>query len=368
MRLNVGVIGSAGIPANYGGFETLVENIVDLLRNDFQFHVYCSSKNYSQKMEVYKQAKLVYIPLRANGKTSILYDVISILHAVRKVDILLVLGVGGAFVFPLIRLFTTKRIVVNIDGLEWKRQKWNFFAKAYLRFQERIAIRFAHIVVADNEGIQQYVQRNFGKDSAQIAYGGDHVRRVPLRPATEAKYGIVSGSYCFAVCRIEPENNAHVILEAFASQPEIPLLFVGNWKNSAYGRGLLERYDSVPNITMMDPIYDLTKLDEFRSNCKYYIHGHSAGGTNPSLVEAMNLGLPIIAFDVNYNRFTTENKAIYFSNGKDLAVTLKRLYTGETDTLMMGFEMHQIALRKFSWQYVAERYKQILERRPNRLI
>ena len=118
------------------------------------------------------------------------------------------------------------------------------------------------------------------------------------------------------VCRIEPENNVHVVLKAFAQLPEKTFVMVGNWNNSEYGKSMKADYGNYSNIHLLDPIYDQVKLDKLRSNCLVYIHGHSAGGTNPSLVEAMYLGRPVIAFDVSYNCVTTENKALYFKNGK----------------------------------------------------
>lgn len=124
--------------------------------------------------------------------------------------------------------------------------------------------------------------------------------------------------YSVTVCRIEPENNIHVILEAFSKLPEHTLLIVGNWEKSDYGKSLKEKYSAFQNIHLLDPVYEPHTINWLRSNAALYIHGHSAGGTNPSLVEAMNLGLPILAFDCVYNRATTEEKCLYWKNAEEL--------------------------------------------------
>lgn len=356
----IGVIGSAGIPANYGGFETLVDNLVRHLNRDFKFIVYCSSPSYPEKRSEYHGARLIYINLNANGRSSILYDAVSILNAMHKVDVLLVLGVGGAFLFPLIRLFSRKKVVINIDGLEWKRQKWGRFAKWYLKVQEWIAVKFAHTVVADNEAIQQYIQSCYQKESFYAAYGGDHAREVVLSEATQRQYGIQKGNYCFTVCRIEPENNIHIILDAFSKTPGLKIVFVGNWKASEYGKSLHALYQNKTNIQLLDPIYEQSRLDELRSNCLAYLHGHSAGGTNPSLVEAMYLGLAVVAWDVDYNRFTTENNALYFTDSVTLQEVLLRIQNNKIDLKTISEKAKSVAERKYTWRIVADQYGAML--------
>ena len=360
MNKRVGIIGSAGIPANYGGFETLVENLVKELKNDFRFIVYCSSFSYDVKRAEYQNARLIYIPVKANGRSSILYDVFSIIHAINKVDILVVLGVGGAFLFPLIRLFSNKILVVNIDGLEWKRQKWGPFAKVYLRIQERIAVKFAHKVIADNEAIQSYILSHYNRSSLYAPYGSNHATFNPLNESTKTDLNIKGSDYFFSVCRIEPENNIHLVLDAFSTIPELRLIIVGNWKSSKYGRSLLSTYKDCPRISMLDPIYDLPRLDELRSNCLAYVHGHNAGGTNPSLVEAMNLGLAVIAWDVNYNRYTTENKALFFRSTSELKEILTRIKGNDFDLKLIAQNLRKVAQTRYQWHTVARQYQSIL--------
>src|SRR5690606_1240493 len=200
-------------------------------------------------------------------------------------------------------------------GLEWKRDKWGGLARKYLKKQEELAVKFSHCVVVDNAGIQEHVTTSYLKESHLIPYGGDHVFRAELKTTTVEEFNLPE-TYAFKVCRIEPENNIHLILEAF-SEVETNLVIIGNWNNNHYGKKLRIAYNK-KNIHLLDPIYNQEQLNEIRSNCFLYIHGHSAGGTNPSLVEAMYLGLPILAFDVSYNKFTTKNTALYFKNKEEI--------------------------------------------------
>ena len=161
------------------------------------------------------------------------------------------------------------------------------------------------------------------------------------------------GNYAIGVCRIEPENNIHVILEAFADA-SLPLMMVGNWENSTYGRKLLERYRDNTHIFMYPSIYDHAQLDVLRWGSKLYVHGHSCGGTNPSLVEAMYLGLPIAAFDVDFNRETTENRALYFKDADGLRNLLNSLDDAKLQEV--GEAMKEIADRRYTWQRITGLY------------
>jgi glycosyltransferase involved in cell wall biosynthesis len=166
-----------------------------------------------------------------------------------------------------------------------------------------------------------------------------------------------SGGYAISVCRIEPENNVHLILSAFAVQTKIPLVFVGNWKKSKYGLLLLEKYGQLPGIQLLDPIYESEKINTLRSQAALYIHGHSAGGTNPSLVEAMFLGLPILAFDCIYNRYTTENKCCYWSNTGELSDYIVSLEKPELQKI--GNSMRIIAESNYRWGAITAKYEKL---------
>lgn len=358
MDKHVAIVGTVGLPAQYGGFETLAENLVENLADSMAITVYCSGKGVTKKLKKYKGAKLVNVPLDANGVQSIPYDIVSMFHAARFANIILVLGVSGCIALPMLKLlFRRTKIIVNIDGLEWKRDKWKGVARWFLRFSEMIAVKFADVVVADNKRIQEHVTNSYRVDSELIAYGADHVRALPLTAELKTKYPVLLEDYAFSVCRIEPENNIHTILDAMSHISDFPLVLIGNWNSSEYGVALREKYGLLDHIHLLDPIYDQEKLDGIRSNCKVYLHGHSAGGTNPSLVEAMYLGLPIAAYDVGYNRETTMGCSMYFSDSDTLLQLLKDVSSGELAHI--GEEMFKIAKKCYIWSAIAQQYEEL---------
>lgn len=350
----ISIIGTVGIPAKYGGFETLTEYLTKHLHNKYDITVFCSAKSYETSIERYNGSKLEYINLHANGIQSIPYDIISIFRSLQFADTLLILGVSGCIVLPLVKIFSKKRIIVNIDGLEWKRDKWGRSAKWFLKLSEKLAVQYADVVVADNKVIQEHVTSAYGVESELIAYGADHVTKENLSDEIIERYPYLNGRYAFKVCRIEPENNIHLILEAFKSYGALNLVIIGNWSNNDYGKELKARYGDVENIFLLDPIYDQKILNQFRSNCTLYVHGHSAGGTNPSLVEAMYLGLPIMAYGVEYNKATTYNKAMYFHNAEDLIGLLETV--DDTELNSMAIEMANVAKENYTWAKISEQY------------
>jgi glycosyltransferase involved in cell wall biosynthesis len=360
-KIKVAIIGSVGIPAKYGGFETLTEHLVDNLNNEYDLTVYCSGKKYTKdsRPKTYNNAKLTYIPLQANGVQSIPYDTISIIHALFKSDVLLILGVAGAWILPFVKWFTNKKIIISIDGIEWKRAKWNLVAKWYLFWAESMAVKYSHIDISDNEAIQDYTAMRYGTLSRIIEYGADHTLKIIPTQEDIVEFPFLQIDYAVKVCRIEPENNVHEVIEAFMEMPDQQLVMIGNWDNSEYGMIYKEKAKAYDNITLLDPIYDQRKLDLIRGNAALYIHGHSAGGTNPSLVEAMYLGLPIFAYNVSYNRKTTENKALYFNNQFDIINLLNS--TSKETLISIGEKMDIVAKQRYVWKKIAFKYQALIE-------
>jgi glycosyltransferase involved in cell wall biosynthesis len=360
-KTKLAIIGTVGVPANYGGFETLTEHLIEDISDTYDISVYCSGKKYQkeQRKNTYKGARLIYLPFDANGIQSIVYDTISIIHSLFFAEVLLILGVAGAWILPFVKVFTNKKIIISIDGIEWKREKWNLLAKWYLFWAESLAVKYSHIDISDNEAIQDYTSARYGSLSRIIEYGANHAIKVELTEDAISKNTFLLNKYAFKVCRIEPENNVHLILEAFSKINVMPLVIVGNWEKSEYGKALKEKYQTHPNIYLFDPIYNQKDLDVLRSNAALYVHGHSAGGTNPSLVEAMYLGLPILSFGVSYNKVTTENKALYFYGIDSLMKQLSEINYLKLSHI--GKNMELIAKRRYTWKNISFKYKLLIE-------
>lgn len=345
----ISIVGTVGVPACYGGFETLVEYLVEETDSqiDKNITVYCSSKSYPQKLATYKGAKLVYMPIKANGPQSVIYDIASLIHcAFHRTDAVLILGVSGCIFLPFFRLFSKAKVVTNIDGLEWRRDKWGKSARRFLKFSEKVAVKYSDVIISDNQAIADYVENEYGVQSSVIAYGGDH--------AVIEGLTFTDTNFALALCRIEPENNIEMILQAF-SQTDKPLKFIGNWDGSEFGRALKSQYSAFANIDIIDPIYDIEKLAELRSSCSFYVHGHSAGGTNPSLVEMMYFGKSILCFDCNYNRASTEEQAAFFTDTAALVALIKA-----ADSLSNGQQMVEIAQRRYTWAIVRQKYFELM--------
>jgi glycosyltransferase involved in cell wall biosynthesis len=320
--------------------------------------VFCTSKGrVNRHGDSYLGAHLNFVDWDANGWQSIIYDFVSLLRAAPTSRTLLVLGVSGCLLLPLVRcLWPRTRIVTNIDGVEWKRLKWGRFARWVLRASEWTAVRFSHEIIADNPAIQEHVSQFYGRTARFVSYGGDHaiVKGQLAKPACR----FAAGNYFLALCRIEPENNVREILQAFERTPDQNLVFVGNWSLSPYSRGLRREFCLTPNIELMESIYDPACLAGLRRGARGYVHGHSAGGTNPSLVEAMSLGSAVLAHDVVYNRLTTANAASYWSDSDSLTKLLCRL---DDSTLSQNaHSMMRLAAERYTWDRIAEQYLSLL--------
>ena len=352
----VALIGTEGLPAQYGGFETVVSEFLhnsEQWNSQVNFEVYCAA-GCSPVMDKYCGAKLVHIPMSAHGWRSMVYDGVSIIHALwHRADVLMCFGVSGSWILLLVRLFTRTRIIAHVDGIEWQRAKWSPAGRFALKVLEYLAVRFAHRVISDNAGITRYLKNRYGSDPFEVAYGGDHA----LRARASISPNMPDGKFILAICRIEPENNVDMILEAMRAINGLPLVMIGNWGRSPYGRALKEVYKNIDGILLLDPIYDIGVLKGFREKTSVYVHGHSAGGTNPSLVEAMFFGVPIIAFDCDFNRFTTANKALYFKNKEELAALLN----SDVKTLSsVGKDMASLAIEKYRWADVIIKYQSLI--------
>lgn len=362
-KIKISIIGTHGVPAKYGGFETLADFLCQNLSSDFDVTVYCNAYKYPVREKEYFGAKLKYLKLEANGFKGIFYDLLTYCDALFRADVILYLSpVGSGFMTPL-KDITGKKVIVNHGGLnEWEREKLNGLQKWWAKFNHRIAAKFADVNIADNSIYQQSLTDNFNAESIIIRYGGDHVTKIAIddNRFTE-KYPFVKNErYAVSVSRAQLDNNIHIVLEAFESFSDYKIVLISNWNISDYGKSLKEKYKNHSNMILMDAIYDKDELDYIRGNGTVYIHSHSRCGTAPSLVEAMSLGNAIISFDVPTNRETTHNKAFYFDNSNTLIQQLLSLKAEEITKNKSA--MKKIAKSEYTWEVVSNQYKEIIER------
>jgi len=356
-KKKVAIIGTVGLPANYGGFETMVKYLTKQKNEENNFTVFCQKTPKTKQLRDYNGCKLIYLPFKANGFQSIIYDVLSIIKSWFKYDTLLILGTPGCIILPVLNLFKNTKTIINFGGLEWARDKWGFIGKKYLKLTECLAVRYATDIVADNQYFCNYIKESYGKDSTLIEYGGDHIQKGAVSAVLLNKYPFLNKPYDVSVSRAQTDNNLHLILEVYSKLPEKNLVLISNYDKFEYGRQLKKQYGNFSNLYLQDAVYNQGELDIIRSNADYYIHSHSFCGTAPSLVEAMNLGLPIISFDVPTNRFTTEDKAVYFKSIEDLISILKSVTDDKKSQI--ADSMKEIASRRYTWKRISDKYAEL---------
>jgi glycosyltransferase involved in cell wall biosynthesis len=356
-KRKVAIVGTNGLPANYGGFETLVEYLTKYLSGQFEFIVYCS-KLQKKKIARYNNAKLVYIPLKANGWQSLLYDFITLFHAAHTSDVILYLGPVLGFIIPFIKVYFKKRIIINYGGFnEWERVKYSKPQRFFIKLVYKYTIKYADDGIADNRCLQESILKTFKVNSIVIRYGGDHVVKMPLMDNIIKKYPFLLEEYYINVSRAQVDNNLHIVLDAFRDIPDKKLVMVSNWNISNYGIELKKDYhDKYKNIILLDAIYDISEINILRAYAKAYIHSHSYCGTSPSLVEAMCLGLPVFSYDVPTNRETTEEKACFFKSSEDLK---KSILDKKNNLEKNGKNMKAIANIQYAWSDISRQYAEL---------
>lgn len=323
--MRIGIIGTRGIPNHYGGFEQFTEHLATfLVKNDCEVYVYNSS-NHHYKEKDFKGVNIVHCndPEDKTGTIGqFIYDLNCILDTKKRdLDIILQLGYTSSSVWSL--LFPKKPIIItNMDGLEWKRSKYNSLVKLFLKYAERLAVKYSDFLVSDSVGIKKYIDNKYKKDSKYIAYGSHLISNVDK--IILDRYNVQEYKYNMLVARIEPENNVETILDGVVlSDKKTPFLVVGNYNNNSFGKRIKEKYKKEENIIFLGSIYNHHELNNLRYFCNLYFHGHSVGGTNPSLLEAMGCNNLIIAHNNIFNKAVLKENAYYFYTSEDVKFYLK---------------------------------------------
>lgn len=366
--LRIAIAGSRGIPNNYGGFEQCAENLsVLLVKAGHQVTVYNPAyHDYTHEEFEGVRIRRMTNPERLIGTAgNFMYDYLCMRNALREqCDILLVLGYTTASVFfPLLNR-RGSMLVTNMDGLEWKRDKWNAFVKKLARWFEALGARYSDALVSDNGEIRNYLLKEYGKDSTFIAYGAE-VFDSP-DPNVPAHYELKPREYDLLIARLEKENNVQTILDGVvAAGVPVPFLVIGRY-DTAYGEWLRRRYAPYAGIRFMGGIYNQVHLNNLRWFGRYYFHGHSVGGTNPSLLEAMASGAYILSHDNLFNRDVLGAHAWYFTSPdgvKKLLLEQELLEQKRADYT----EANMARIRsQYNWEKIAGEYESLFLRLTSR--
>lgn len=323
--MKIGIIGTRGIPNHYGGFEQFAEYLAtDLVKKDCEVYVYNSS-NHPYQEKNFKGVHIIHCndPEKTMGPIGqFIYDMNCILDArKRNLDIILQLGYTSSsiwsFLFPKNAL-----IITNMDGLEWKRSKYTYLVRKFLNLAERLAINHSDFLISDSEGIKKYIDDKYKKNSKLIAYGSNVIANID--ETILEKFNLQKLKYHMLIARIEPENNIETILDGVVfSKTETAFLVIGDYTKNSFGKRIKEKYKKYKSIIFLGSIYDREELNCLRHCCNLYFHGHSVGGTNPSLLEAMGSGNLIIAHNNIFNKAVLKEDGYYFYTPEDVSFYLK---------------------------------------------
>lgn len=357
--MRIAMIGTRGVPARYGGFETAVEEIGRrLAAGGHEVTVYTRGEKHPEP--TYLGMKLVHLPaVKKKVAETLSHTALSVGHAaVRRPQVALVFNAANAPLLPVLR---TLRIPVatHVDGLEWKRAKWSGAGQRYYKTVEKLAVRWSDALISDAVGIQDYYRETFGASSVFIPYGAPILGETDTGKLREAGYE--PGGFHLIVARFEPENHLHVKIEGFrASRATRPLVVVGSAPYSdTYTARLHELAGGDPRIRFVGGVWDQDLLDAYYAGALTYLHGHSVGGTNPSLLRAMGAGASVLAYDVNFNREVLGDSGRFFGDAASLAAAVEAAEADPAGTALLGEAARKRAAESYVWDDVARAYEKL---------
>ncbi|WP_204013050.1 DUF1972 domain-containing protein [Sphaerimonospora thailandensis] len=357
--MHIAMIGTRGVPARYGGFETAVEEIgARLVDAGHQVRVYC--RGAAERQDEHRGMRLVHLPaLRHKTLETLSHTALSVGHLLaHRTDVALVFNAANSPLLPFIRAARIP-VATHVDGLEWKRDKWSGAGRRYYLIAERLSVRWSHAVIADARAIQDYYQERYEIGSVLIPYGApiQDVANTELLKRT----GYEPGRFHLVVARFEPENHVAEIVAGYVrSRAEYPLIVVGSAPYAAeYTERVHEIAGSDPRVRLVGGIWDQELLDALYAGCASYLHGHSVGGTNPSLLRAMGAGAPVIAYDVVFNREVLADTGLFFGDEAMLAETLETVEKRRDQEAARGAAARERARTAYRWDDVAARYERL---------
>lgn len=373
--MKVAILGCRGIPAKYGGFETFADGLVKKLSKNFQITVSCEYEPEESRLKDYNGVELDYFPIKPPENYFLrkvyenLSDIYFLIKLCRGFDSIIFLGIEvGMFLFIPKILNPKIKVMVNIDGVMWKRTKFNSLEKWLLKLNHDLAIYFADVVIADSLEMIKYVDEKHHDKTLYLSYGIDSPAIIPWNGDTLKKLGnytgadLLPGEYFLVVARLEPENNIHTILEAFTSAKlSTPMVVLGDFTSQGYRDEIEAITDEGSNqIFFLGSIYEEDVLNMLRQNCKAYIHGHSVGGTNPSLLEAAISKNIILAHDNHFNREVCRENAFYFNDSIDLKSQMELVDEKPERYQNIKQEVHKRIKMEYSWDKISNGYKNLL--------
>jgi len=361
--MKIAILGTRGIPNNYGGFEQCAEYLsVGLVKKGHEVTIY-SPTFHPYTEETYKGVRIIRkaSPEHIMGQavSNFVYDYLCLKDAVKQdFDIILELGLITSSLSIIFCRHRGKVIATNLDGLEWKRSKWNNIVQKVTKTLEKYGVKHSDYLIADNAGIQEYIHDEYNRESEFIPYGAVDI----ANPNTDClvEYGLTAENYLLSIARLEPENNLEMMFDGYIeSKIKTPYFVVGNHLTK-YGDILKDKYRNT-GIIFLGGIFNKAHLDNIRYYSKYYLHGHSVGGTNPALLEAMAAQTFIIAHDNKFNKSVINENAYYFNSHSELSTLLNNEEIIKNKTAFIKNNLTRIDA-VYRWSIVVDQYESYFKR------
>ncbi|MET0819349.1 MAG: DUF1972 domain-containing protein [Aeromicrobium sp.] len=366
--MRIVMLGTRGVPAAYGGFETAIEEIGQrLVAQGHEVTVYC--RGAEGRPATHLGMRLVHLPAaRKKALETLSHTFLSVLHLLfsrRRHDVAFVFNAANAVFLPVLRLRRLP-VAVHVDGLEWQRSKWGGWGRRYYRGAEALSVRWADALIADAQGIADYYTEEFGAQTELIAYGAP-ILTSSDRTKLEAA-GLATRRYHLVVARFEPENHVLEIVRGYRRSGAVyPLVVVGTapYANE-YIAAIQAAAEGDDRIRLWGGVWDQDMLDQLYAGAASYVHGHSVGGTNPSLLRAMGAGTPVIAFDVVFNREVLGDDGRYFAapdNVASLVLDHEREWAASDGAIAArAVRVRDRAAAHYDWDDVARSYAALAEK------
>lgn len=353
------MIGTRGVPARYGGFETAVEEVGRrLVERGHRVVVYCRNPaDGEDRPRTHLGMELVHLPAaRTRSLETLSHTALSVGHLLRhRTQAAIVFNAANAPLLPLLRTAGVP-VATHVDGLEWKRAKWGTIGRRYYRIAEALSVRWSDALIADARGIADYYRDEFAAPTELIAYGA---RKIDARAGDRLpEVGLEPRGFHLAVARFEPENHVDVIVDGYRrSAARLPLVVVGS---APYADDYTRRVHVLADdrVRFLGAVWDQQLLDQLYANCHTYLHGHSVGGTNPSLLRAIGASAATIAYDVGFNREVLESSGRYFRTADDVAAAVMAAERAPERARRDGKRARLMAAR-YDWDLVADDYEDL---------
>ena len=380
--LNVFIIGSKGIPANYGGFETFVDKLVSNKKcNDIKYHVSCLSDN-NREFE-YNNARCFNVNVKNIGSAkAIIYDVKSLKRCIQYIEQNkikdAVIYILACRIGPFIKYYKRKlsklgvKLYVNPDGHEWKRSKWNYFIREYWKKSEELMVKHSDLLICDSRGIEEYIKNDYYKYHPKtrfIAYGAD-IEKSKLDDNSNSlvewyqNNDIKKYEYYLIVGRFVPENNYETVIREFMNScTNKKLVIISNVEENKFYKQLLNNtgFNKDKRIKFVGTVYDQELLKKIRENAYAYIHGHEVGGTNPSLLEALSSTKINLLVDVNFNREVGKDSALYFEKSEGNLMKLIQYVDNikNTEIDILAKKSTNRIKKYYTWNKIVDEYEEL---------